>query len=1176
MFKRIGDYDVRYEIGRGGFGCVYLGFDPRVQRLVAIKVLDSAADTNLITRFRTEASAAGNLRHKNIVTVYGYGEDEGRHFLIMEYLDGHDLHNLIRGDKPLTLLQKVDIMYQVAEGLLCAHRNGVVHRDIKPANVKVLADGSVKIMDFGIARLLRDGAARLTQAGLMVGTVSYMAPEQFENSQADVLCDIWAYGVIYYELLTGVNPFQAADLGSAMYKIASCNPEAIRSLCPDCPPALDLIVQRLLSKDRDNRYQSLDDVQFDVAPVLRGLQRKHAGALLNEASALWASGRRDEAAMLSRKILDLDPGNTQARELLESIQDEGRKRAVRLRVAALMRQAETEAERHNYEYAIRAADSALKLEPSVEILDFRNRMQAAWDQRKQAEQYVEHARTQWNANDPDGARQSLTSALAADPQNKDALRLMDQVRAAIRALERQNQLREALGQAQRFLETNALDEARGVLTLLKKEQPNSAEAAGQIQRLEREEERRRRHLREQIETAKREIKAGRLSEAIARLETIARDYPNENSVPVLLRDARERLRGAQQDLQCKRIVDAANQWVEVGEFERARNQVARGLEEFPGHPALLAAEATVQRAKSAYERERQIVSGVHRCREMHAQARFDDAITLIEELRTVYGDAPEIISEREALQREIGERDRERSVIAALECGRGLVEGSGPGVAAEFLRQCSASLGEDPRLRAFLNEVEAKHEEAEREKEASSLLARAAELESNGEYRPALSLLELGLERYGSIPEMLAAAGRIRERLSIAEQARGIEQWIQQRDWRMAHHCLQRAMAEHPSESIWQGYVPQVRAGQLEREIELTLASGDLDRAREKMEEARTGAFPLPSFGRLESDLGKAQARKQSLDQARTLTETGEFAQAEAVLNELLRQNSQDGDAIPLLRAAHERREKQEREARRQQTRAEAKRLQNEGKFEAASQIFRGLLKENRADPEVQEDLRLVKESQARAEREEAFSKTLAQAKELAAGGALDAATKKFRALLKEQPTNAEVERELAEVVAAREAQKRHQELLRQREQALRLVKDAEFAPALEMLGPLLREFPKDASLYEAWRTAEASRRKRSDWLRVYEEVTEIEALYRKGKAWAVKDRALRLLKNLEEPRVRQYLNWADELLAKEPPRRRLAVRIADSDDLLVISLGLITLIIVIFWLIYRFGPVAR
>jgi eukaryotic-like serine/threonine-protein kinase len=199
MVRRIGRYEITGKLGDGGFGSVYRGYDRTVERVVAIKVLSSEGDASLVSRFRAEAMTAGNLHHKNIVTIYEFGEDAGAPFLAMEYLDGVDLQQII-GDQSqresLTLLEKLEIMSEAAQGLQCAHENGVIHRDVKPANIMRLKDGSVKIMDFGIARLTNAASTRLTQTGLMIGTVFYMAPEQFKSGEVDALCDIWSFGVL--------------------------------------------------------------------------------------------------------------------------------------------------------------------------------------------------------------------------------------------------------------------------------------------------------------------------------------------------------------------------------------------------------------------------------------------------------------------------------------------------------------------------------------------------------------------------------------------------------------------------------------------------------------------------------------------------------------------------------------------------------------------------------------------------------------------------------------------------------------------------------------------------------------------------------------------------------------------------------------------------------------------
>ncbi|MBC8166769.1 MAG: serine/threonine protein kinase, partial [Bryobacteraceae bacterium] len=185
MLTRIGKYEIRSEIGKGGFGRVYLAHDPSVDRLVAIKILTSQADPAVLGQFRAEAKTTGNLRHKNIVTVYDFGEHEGVPFLVMELLEGRNLQEVLEEGEAMSLMVKLHVLSQTAEGLHHAHRMGVVHRDVKPANIMLLAGGAVKIMDFGIANLVNLSPADRTRSQELTGTTRYMAPEQFSGAPAD-------------------------------------------------------------------------------------------------------------------------------------------------------------------------------------------------------------------------------------------------------------------------------------------------------------------------------------------------------------------------------------------------------------------------------------------------------------------------------------------------------------------------------------------------------------------------------------------------------------------------------------------------------------------------------------------------------------------------------------------------------------------------------------------------------------------------------------------------------------------------------------------------------------------------------------------------------------------------------------------------------------------------------
>src|ERR1017187_9900910 len=179
---KVGKYEVSSLLGEGGFGRVYKAFDPTVGRPVAVKVLSLAGSPEMLARFRNEATSAGNLHHPNIVTIYEFGIHEGAPYIAMEYLEGYDLGKVMSAGTQLTLLEILKIMTQVGDGLRCAHENGVVHRDVKPANIRVMRNGVVKMMDFGIARLTGEDGTRLTGKGEIIGTVRYMAPEQFDET----------------------------------------------------------------------------------------------------------------------------------------------------------------------------------------------------------------------------------------------------------------------------------------------------------------------------------------------------------------------------------------------------------------------------------------------------------------------------------------------------------------------------------------------------------------------------------------------------------------------------------------------------------------------------------------------------------------------------------------------------------------------------------------------------------------------------------------------------------------------------------------------------------------------------------------------------------------------------------------------------------------------------------
>lgn len=290
MDSHFGRYEIISELGRGAMGVVYRANDPVLGRTVAIKTINLSIDpderTEYEARFNQEAKAAGSMNHPAIVTIYDLGRTENVAYMAMEYIEGRELKDLIGSGQPLPAAQAVSIAAQVADGIAYAHQRGVVHRDIKPANIMVLASGTAKITDFGIARIQRSDVK--TRTGVLLGSPKYMAPEQVLGQPVDHRADIFALGIVLYEMLTGKPPFAGNSLESLMYQTTSVDPPPPSRINPELPEMLDLIVARALKKRPEDRYQ--DAAEF--ASDLRDCERRYSGALASAATARVDDGVR--------------------------------------------------------------------------------------------------------------------------------------------------------------------------------------------------------------------------------------------------------------------------------------------------------------------------------------------------------------------------------------------------------------------------------------------------------------------------------------------------------------------------------------------------------------------------------------------------------------------------------------------------------------------------------------------------------------------------------------------------------------------------------------------------------------------------------------------------------------------------------------------------------------------
>lgn len=255
----IGNYKVTEKIGEGGMGTVFKGIDVMLDREVAIKMLrpELARQAQIVERFRSEAVTLAKLNHPNIATLYSFQRQNDDFFMVMEYVTGETLDDLIRRTGAMPVDHAISLFGQVLEGMARAHKLVIIHRDIKPANMMLTEDGSIKVMDFGIARVL--GTARMTRQGNIVGTIEYMSPEAIQGADVDARSDIYSLGILLYEMLTGRVPFVNDTEYSLMMAQINEQPPPPRTFAPHIPPHIEHAILKSLAKRPDDRFQSVGD-----------------------------------------------------------------------------------------------------------------------------------------------------------------------------------------------------------------------------------------------------------------------------------------------------------------------------------------------------------------------------------------------------------------------------------------------------------------------------------------------------------------------------------------------------------------------------------------------------------------------------------------------------------------------------------------------------------------------------------------------------------------------------------------------------------------------------------------------------------------------------------------------------------------------------------------------------
>ncbi len=558
--SRIGRYEVVSEIGRGGMGIVYRAEDKLIGRDVAIKTLTEATP-ELRERFYVEARA-GILSHPNIATVYELGEHEGNPFIAMEFLAGESLDRILRARGRLPVLEALSIVEQLCAGLGYAHQHGLLHRDIKPANVIVLPDNRAKIVDFGIAQLA-DRSTRLTKTDAVLGTFHYIAPERLRGEVIDGRSDIWSVGVMMYEMVSGELPFKGKDV-SALYRVIHDRYAPLSEIVEDMPEAFAAVLDKALAKDRNERYATAEEMGFDLHVIGEGMKRLRVQDMLNTARRLSDERQFANARTVLLQAQRIDPANTEARALMQELQDQVNQLQRGEQLRQVLEQAENAITSRRYEDAVTYYLQAQKLDVdrSSAVTERLQQAQALKDQFQRVRSLSLQATEARSRGDLTMAQNFLAEALQIDEKNTD---LRNAHSIILREIKRKQ-------------DTLKVEE------LLKK--------------------------------AREECATRNYTEAIVKLREAAEIDPTHGEVQQLLITATTSQKEERKRQLLDQIVAEIQDCLDGEDFDRATDRVNRALVTLPSETLLLGLKAEIEKKRKDFETQQIVRSSLLRAQQL--------------------------------------------------------------------------------------------------------------------------------------------------------------------------------------------------------------------------------------------------------------------------------------------------------------------------------------------------------------------------------------------------------------------------------------------------------------------------------------------------------------------------------------------------------------------------------
>ena len=675
MIKKLGKFEVIEKVGQGAMGVVYKGRDPGIGRIVALKTLTSgfAEDPNLLRRFYTEAQSAGGMQHPNIVTIYDLGQEGNTPFIAMQFLSGESLDKKIERRVRLPLSQKIGFIVHVCRALEYAHKQvpPVVHRDIKPGNVMVTDEGVVVVVDFGIARL--GEGTRSQSSGMLIGTLGYMSPQLFRNSAADARSDIWATGVMFYELLAYRRPFEGDNAAALMSSIILEKPRSLSEAAPTTPPDVQAVVDRMLAKEIESRYQTMEEVLLELEPIWQRLRQLDVSELLTDSQELFAAGDLENAKAKVTQIRQIDPSNATAKTLAEKINAETRRLHLVPQLKVRLEKAERFLAMGQVEDAKAEVEAILGLDSTfLPARELRSQVQAAEERARKITQALRDAKQSMAEGALTEAQLHLDKVLELDPGNaaaRDQLRLIKEERLR---RERRKQRDETLHRARTLWTNLQYEECIKLLGEALKQFPNDAEFSKLLESARQDQAEQ--HRQFLLTEARSHLSSQRLDEALRTLDRLLERFPNDPTAKNLRTHT---LQGREQQIREQRLTEAKamlRSWVKEARYEDVIKHAAQLSREFSDDFELAELMDFARTELSHLEQKRRLEQFSKRVQQALKEGRFSEARLAAEKALAEFPGNFELQNLLDQSRKEQAEKERHEALKQRLREVKGLID----------------------------------------------------------------------------------------------------------------------------------------------------------------------------------------------------------------------------------------------------------------------------------------------------------------------------------------------------------------------------------------------------------------------------------------------------------------------------------------------------------------------